>query len=309
MVVDRMRSQAQMYAQQFDGEPYLSQKEINETLDEGEVSKERVNEAADELMGFYDELLGEDSSELREEFKEDILYDMSIGEILRPRADKQTAAIFGSGLVAPAAFALIEPSMAGEALGLSGLVCEAYNARSTASNAEAGYNPFSSKIGVSRGTLPERQAYDTLASELFHRYQHEFDSETWMDIRRSEDVPPLTEGLERAVKIEALDYFADENFRDLDWGTLRDQRAASTAINGYAQALSETSGVEESDLVELGLTSEKASEALENVDSGENKGYDLVASSLRAQRNTSDPQVYEDVYKGDFSSIPGFATS
>ena len=303
MVLGEMRSQAQMYAQQFDGEPYLSQKEINDTLDGKEASKKQVNEAADELMGFYDQLLGEDTSDLREGFKDDILYDMSVGEILRPRADKQTAAIFGSGLVAPAAFALIEPSMAGEALGLSGLVCEAYNARSTASNAEAGYNPFSKKIGVSRGTLPERQAYDTLASELFHRYQHEFDSDTWMDIRRSEDVPPITEGLERAVKIEALDYFAENEFRGLDWETLRDQRAASTAINGYAQALSEISDVEESDLVELGLTSEKASEALDNVGSAESKGYDVVASAILNQGSINSG-VYRDIYKGRFEVLP-----
>lgn len=308
MVLDLMRSQAQNYAQRFDGEPYLSQREISYTIEDPEASREQVHEASDELMGFYDQMLGEDASDLREEFKDDILYDMSIGEMLKPRADKQTAAIFGSGLAVPAVFALMEPSMAGEALGLSGLVCEAYNARSTASNADGGYNPFSKKIGVSRGTLPEREAYDTLASELFHRYQHEFDSETWMDIRRDEDVPPLTEGLERAAKIKALDHFADEDFRGLDWEQLHDRRAGSTAINGYAQALSEVSEVTEDELTGLGLTEDKASDALDIVDSDESRGYDLVAGSIMAQDSVNS-DIYREVFNGDFRSIPDFATS
>jgi len=101
IVLEEMNSQAKSYAERFGGEPYLSQRQINDTIEDPDASREQVHETADELIGFYDELFGEDTSDLREEFKDDILYDMSVGEILTPRADEQTAVIFGSGLVDP----------------------------------------------------------------------------------------------------------------------------------------------------------------------------------------------------------------
>jgi len=307
MVLDAMRSQAREYATEFDGKPLLSQREINGYLDGVEASKDDIYEAADFLMDFYDDLLDQDTGDVREEFKDDILYDMSIREVLTPRADRQAVKIFGSGLIAPSVVAAFEPSVAGEALAASALACEYFNSKATASNAEAGYNPYSRKIGVSKDRLPERQAYDTLASELFHRYQHEFESPTWTS-QRVKDVPPMTEGLERASKISALENFAEQDFRGLDWEELHDMRAASTAVNGYAQALSETSGVSEQDMREIGLSDQKASEAVENVDSDESRGYDLVAASLMAGEKVSGPEVYLEVFENgsDSSAVPHF---
>lgn len=306
MVLDEVRSQAETYVDRFDGEPPLSQREINETLEGEDASRKDVYDAADELMDFYDDLLDRDTSDVRDEFKDDILYDMSAKEMISPRLDKQSAKIFGSGLAAPAAFAVYEPSMAGEALAASLMVCEYFNTKGTVSNAEAGYNPFSEKIGVSKDTLPKREAYDTLASELFHRHQHHFGSDTWMEVNRSNDVPPLTEGLERASKIRALSHFSDEEFQGLDWEELYDKRAASTLVNGYAQALSEVSDLEEQDLVDIGLSEEKAGEAIDNVGSGESKGYDLLAASLLVQEGLEGDRVYRDTFDGDLRYVPEF---
>lgn len=305
MVVEQMRSEAKKYAQRFDGEPYLSQTEIDETINNAKADLEDVYTAADELMDFYDDLLDVDTADVREEFKDDILYDMSVREMLSPRLDKQTAKIFGSGLVAPAAAAIMEPSMAEEVLVASTLLCEYFNTKGTVSNAEAGYNPFSQKIGVSRDTLQERKAYDNLASELLHRYQHHFDSETWMDVNRSSEVDPVTEGFERASKIEALDHFDQIGFRGLNWQELHDMRRASTAINGYAQALSEISDISVDDMVDLGLSESKASEAVENVGTDSSRGYDLLAASLLARGKDSD-STYSEVFHGDFRQVPGF---
>lgn len=297
MVLNAMKSQAETYARKFDGEPYLNQTEINGMLDGRKASKEEVSEAADSLMEFYDGILGQDTEDLREEFKEDILYDMSWNQILRPRMDRQTARIFAPGIAASGLIAAIEPSMLGEVALASTAFCQASNVKATVSNAEADYNPFSGKIGVSRGELPERQAYDTLASEMVHKYQHRFDSKTWKDARMVDGEPSLTQGFERAAKIKALDNFAEEEFQDLDWGQLHDMRMASTAINGYAQVLSENSDVRGEDMRELGLTDEKAEEAVENIDSQESKGYDVIAASLIAEEQVSGSKVYEDVFE------------
>lgn len=308
MVLQEMRSRAESYAKKFDGEPYLSQKEINQYLDGPEASKDDVYDAADFLIGFYDELLGQDA-DARGDFKQDILYNMSWNEILKPRMDRQTARIFTPALAASGLIAAIEPSMLGEVALASSAYCAVSNARATASNAEADYNPFSGKIGVSKGELPERQAYDTLASEMVHKYQHRFNSPTWEDARETKGEPPLTQGFERAVKIKALDNFAEEEFKGLDWEELHDMRMASTAVNGYAQALEETSQVTEQDMLELGLTGEKAREAVENVGSEESKGYDVVAASLLAQEQASGPQIYEEVFEEGSGSdaVPEFA--
>lgn len=308
MVLEEMRSQAEAYVQQFDGDPLLDQREINRYLDGPEASREEVYEAADELMDFYDELLGQDTTDVRDEFKDDIMYDMSMRELLVPEANMQTAKIFGSGLVLPALVAAIEPSAAGEALLGSAAVCERFNVKAKKHNADGHYSHFSGNIGVNEDRLPERQAYDTLASEMVHKYQHFFDSDTWMSMNRDEDIDPVADGFERAVKIKALENFAETEFKDLNWKELHDMRSASTAVNGYAQALSETGEVMESDLRELGLSDEKASEAVETVDSSSSRGYDLVAAALLAEENISGPQVYEDVFEGDFSSIPDSAT-
>lgn len=308
MVLNAMKSQAETYARKFDGEPYLDQRQINETLDGRKASEEEIYDSADSLMDFYDELLGQDTEDVREEFKEDILYDMSWTEILKPGMDRQTARIFAPGLAASGLIAAMEPSMLGEVALASTVFCQASNARATVSNAEADYNPFSGKIGVSRGKLPERQAYDTLASEIVHKYQHSFDSPTWKDSREVDGEPPLTQGFERAGKIKALQNFDEQDFKGLDWENLHDMRAASTAINGYAQALAEHSEVSEEDMEEIGLTGEKAEEALENVGSLESKGYDVFAASLLAQEQASNPDIYEEVFEEGSGSgaVPEF---
>lgn len=308
MVLDAMKSQAETYARKFDGEPYLDQGGINGTLEGEKASKEEVYGAADSLMDFYDELLGQDTEDVREDFKEDILYDMSWSEILKPRMDRQTARIFAPGLAASGIIAAVEPSMFGEVATASAAFCQTSNARATVSNAEANYNPFSGKVGVSRGELPEKQAYDTLASELVHKYQHQFNSDTWEDARKVDGEPPLMQGFERAAKIKALENFAEEEFQDLDWRELHDKRAASTAVNGYAQALSETSGAAEEDMREIGLSEDKAIEAVENVNSEESRGYDVVAASLMAQENVSGPEIYREVFENGSNSVSGFAT-
>lgn len=79
-------------------------------------------------------------------------------------------------------------------------------------------------------------------------------------------------------------------------------------INGYVQVLSETGEITESDMNELSLSEDKAFEAVENVDSAGNKGYDLVAETLLAEENLSGLQIYDDVFEGDFISLPHFAT-
>lgn len=96
--------------------------------------------------------------------------------------------------------------------------------------------------------------------------------------------------------------------RGLDWEELLGMRAASMVINGYVQVLSETGEITESDMNELSLSEDKAFEAVENVDSAGNKGYDLVAETLLAEENLSGLQIYDDVFEGDFISLPHFAT-
>lgn len=144
---------------------------------------------------------------------------------------------------------------------------------------------------------------------MVHKYQHFFDSDTWISMNRDRDIDPVTDGFERAVKIKALEDFEHKGFRGLDWEQLHDMRAASTAINGYAQALEEISDVNISDMQELGLTDKKADEALDSVGSDRNKGYDVVAASLLAQEKSSGLQIYREVFKegSESDAVPEFA--
>lgn len=300
-----MRSQAEEYARRYDGKPLLSQREISESIEGNDASRDEVYDAADEIIDFYDTILDVDTSQVREEFKDDILYDLSIKDILRPRADKQSALIFSSGAVASFFTAFVEPSMTGEVLVGSTAACQYFNSKANWKNAEAGYNPFSQKIGVSRSTTPKAEAYDVLASEILHRYQHHFESDTWMDINRENEVDELTEGLERSMKIKALENFDTQNYESENWRELHDMRKASTAINGYAQALSEIKEAETSDLTEIGLTEESASETVNNIDSGESRGYDLIASYLLAVEEIK-PDIFCETFHGNFDHFPEF---
>jgi hypothetical protein len=150
---------------------YLEQLPLSEDIyrDLGDslASEADIDTCFDALTDIYDDILAVDSTPYRDTWRTRILYDCSWRERLK---------ILGSNL--PASLTLVW---------ISGRYAPS----------SGGY------IGVNSGGLPRPAAYSTLASELLHAYQHQFDSPTW-------DHQYLWEGIDLGASIKALEQLADE---------------------------------------------------------------------------------------------------
>lgn len=158
--------QIEAYRQRYPEKPPLNE-HIERELTDPRANKEDIYACFETLIDIYDELLAVDSTPYRDAWRDHILYDCSRQERLE---------ILGSDL--PASLTLVWIS--GRYAGRSG-----------------GY------IGVNSGRRPEPAAYSTLASELLHAYQDQFDSPTLHH-------PYLMEGMDLGAAIRALEQLGDE---------------------------------------------------------------------------------------------------
>jgi hypothetical protein len=303
MLAAQMRRNAEEAATKFNGAPPLSQTEIDQAIEGEKASKSEVLAAADLIMDELDELLQVDSRGQRKKIKDDIIYDVSL-DYYRPGLDKETAAMAATASLPSGIAAIVDPSYVLPTLTISAPYAVYNHVVSLNDRADAGYDPISGGIGLSKNKLPKLEAYDVLGAELTHKYQDEFDSDLMSTIGNRVTNLQLTEGFERALRIKNLGVLADQDYEDLPWEEMRDKRKSSTAVNGYAGFLHEQDSLSENELVELGLSETKASEAFENAETKESRVYDLTAAAILAEEELSGPEVYSNVFYGDYSSLP-----
>lgn len=177
-------SQIETYRRRYPEQPPLSES-IHRELGDSLASEADIDTCFEALTDIYDDILAVDSTPYRDTWRNLILYDCSWRERLK---------LLGSNL--PASLTLV-------------WISARYAAHS------GGY------IGVNSGRLPQPAAYSTLASELLHAYQHQFDSPTL-------DHPYLWEGMDLGASIRALEQLADE------WGN---DVIAHLALRQRTQAL------------------------------------------------------------------------
>jgi len=294
-----VKSLTSHYVDRVDSHLKLSQNEYE--VDGAVASKDDVYEAADFLMGFYDQILGVDSSDSREEFKDNIIYDTDFMDHFVPSLDVATASMYAVGLGTGGALAVGGLSQPSYNL-IFGLAAAQYFQTSLSKERSDGsFDRFSKDIGISNDEVPRKQAFDILSAELYHAFQVEFDSPTWREGRIKEfctDTQKKREGTERAVRVKSLQEFAEQNFFGENWENLYNQKKATTLVRGYLQQLSHDKSVDERDVLDVGVPEDLVDEALETIDSTESVNYDSTAAAIMTFEEVNSERIYEEVFHG-----------
>ena len=267
-VVAVLEEEASQRIEFYDGEPPLSQTDIETRTDSGPANEEDIYTAGEELMDIYDSLFDvETDLETREDFKENFVYDPNMKSLMKPEASPNSAILYGAA--------------AGTGLLLS-----------VADPANTGIYAVASLDAV-----------DVLSAELVHAYQDEFDSVTWgeKDLLSSIDprTPAIREGFERATRIKALETLASDDFMDEDWKKLAHKRKTSAVVNGYIQAKEELNGTGTETAKDLGLSKDSSETAVENISSTESTKYDLVASVILGNEIIRGEDIFNELFNGE----------
>lgn len=286
----------------YDGDPPLSQSEIEAEDDSVIADEEDIYRVGDKLLDLYDNLLEvETDQDTREDLKDSFVYNPGLKSLLKPEASINSAVLYGTSLGTGLLLSMADPAhteiyaVASVALGQS------YNYRMNRSLANASYDDKTETIGISTDKETLVDATDILAAELVHAYQDNFDSATWGEnnLITSFDprTPAIREGFERATRIKALETLASDNFMDQDWETLAHKRKTSTIINGYLQGIEDDIDMET--LSDLGLSKESSETAMDNIDSAESRKYDLVASRILGNEIIHGERVFSELFNGN----------
>lgn len=185
-------------------------------IDGGKASREDVEAATDELCDFYDNLLGINSSNIREELKQNIVYNSKPGEL----AKKFSRRLHSKPLKEKEPGGKVFPGTSTMFYGLKEFQSGRLNGT---------YSNGLKAIGVSKDRISKGQAYDTLAAELFHALQ--YSSGSW-----TKDSNTFCEGLERAVRVKALEHLHEKRYDGIDgWKLKHEVLKRQTLLTGYTQ--------------------------------------------------------------------------
>lgn len=303
-VVAVLEEEASQRIEFYDGEPPLSQTDIETRTDSGPANEEDIYTAGEELMDIYDSLFDvETDLETREDFKENFVYDPNMKSLMKPEASPNSAILYGAAAGTGLLLSVADPANTGIYAVASLALGQSYNYRMNKSLADASYDDKTSKIGISLEKESLVDAVDVLSAELVHAYQDEFDSVTWgeKDLLSSIDprTPAIREGFERATRIKALETLASDDFMDEDWKKLAHKRKTSAVVNGYIQAKEELNGTGTETAKDLGLSKDSSETALENISSTESTKYDLVASVILGNEIIRGEDIFNELFNGE----------
>lgn len=157
-----------------------------------------------------------------------------------------------------------------------------------------GLTPLRKNIVISPDKMPEKRAYKTFSSEIFHLHQHR-SSETWNDRL-------LREGLERSASLRQL---REKNGED--WEDLTHSLSTYSLINGYANILKLEGELEAYRLENIGLSEQEAKEFVERSGCTSDILYDVGAALIFSAEEDYGDQIYRDVFNGDYENLEGLS--
>lgn len=303
-VVAVLEEEASQRIEFYDGEPPLSQTDIETRTDSGPANEEDIYTAGEELMDIYDNLFDvETDLETREDFKENFVYDPDIRSLIKPKASPNSAILYGAAAGTGLLLSVADPANTGIYAVASLALGQSYNYRMNKNLADASYDDKTGTIGISVEKESLVDAVDVLSAELVHAYQDEFDSVTWgeKDLLSSIDprTPAIREGFERATRIKALETLASDDFMDEEWEKLAHKRKTSAVVNGYLQAKEELNGTGTETAKDLGLSKDSSETALEKISSTESTKYDLVASVILGNEIIRGEDIFNELFNGE----------
>lgn len=253
-------------------------------IDGGKASREDVEAATDELCDFYDELLKVDSSGIRDDLKQNIIYNSKPGDL----AKKFSGRLHTKPLKQKESGGKAFPGTKTMFYGLE----EFQNGRLNGT-----YSDGLKAIGVGKDRVSKGKAYETLAAELFHALQYNFNSWT-------KDSDTFCEGLERAVRVKALEHLHDTSYDGIGgWQLKHEVLKRQTLLTGYTQLKMDaenmftTSNHFSSDW----LTGEEIESLVEHSieNSKECREYNIGAAVMMTFEEKFGESVYSEAFHGE----------
>lgn len=272
-----------------------------------EADEADIEYAADFFMDVYDRLLDVDSSGVREEVQDSIVYDPSLRDRLTPELDFNSALLYSAGLGSGACLALAKPESAEVALAGGLALGHYFQTKWKGTRADQNFDAFSNTIGVSEDPITVKEGENSLASELYHFYQKEFDSSTWgrkgIRGKRDENTQMIREGTERALKLKALEAAAEEELLEEEQDSYYSKLVGSTVINGFAEMADQRAEISIEKLERLGLERDISEDFMDKIGSDNNRFYDIVASAMLTAEQTAGERIYSEVFHGEFDPV------
>lgn len=271
--------------------------------DREEATREDVEGFVEELSDFYDDLLGTDSSAYQSSLKDSTIYNPSLLESVTQYPRQTTGQVSAAGCATVSLF--VGDPILSPLVGLgSFMALSRYE-----SHREGSYHQWDGYINVSQSQQPFSKTYRTLGAELYHAIQHREGSPT-------DSNEFLKEGSERASHIKAIKDYADRH-EDEGFEKFYDAARAGVLVRGTSQlkkyaedSLMELSIFSREDEIETHLTEEESS-IYRNPLLGRcgSKEYDIGAAALFLAEDEQGEEIYEEVFRGDYSSLPDWMDS
>ena len=272
------------YRDIYDEDVPATRDDIQNIMENGETAElEDLHRFLNDQTDFYDELLDTDYGELTQDIQERIRYQPSRTQIARDTFNSMNGAFtLVSTPLTLATTIAAGPANLAIPLTACGTVISNYKVSELTN--EGMYMPGKNLIGVSNDETSKPDAYKVLASELFHAYQYEEESETWHH-------PFLREGLERASSVKALEQQYPEQAEAFKTYML---------LTGSFQA----NQITDTDITtQLDLQEEKRKQLEKHAEKNKHNEYNLPASIIYAAEQNKGEQIYGQLFNNDYNTM------
>lgn len=261
-----------------------SKEKVQEIMKKGEpANQEDIEKFLEEQTEFYDNLLDTDYGKLTDDLNERIRYESNRDQIIKdiPNPINAGFTLLATPLTLGATLLAGSPEFA-IPISAAGVTYSNYKVSEITNDRM--FMPGSNVIGVSNDQTSKPDAYKILASELFHSYQFEENSDTWYDSF-------LREGLERASSIKAL----EQRYPDK-----ADAFKTYVLLKGSFQA----NEIADKNIVNgLDLDEQIADRLHSEAEDFKHTEYNLPASLIYAVEETEGEEIYGELFNGDYGSM------